>query len=289
MKLFQACLVSLALVAAACSGSNSDHNSTPVTGQGALTLLAADDPFASEFVTDATIWYDEIRVHRESPNAGFVTLYSGVPVAIDLLHLRNGVTQLLVTDDLPAGKYDQIRLVVSAAHLSLIDGDEFSTDLGNLHLTSTGHSGLKLFISPPLQVVDAVSRTLLLDVDLTKTFQAVPGNDPLNASFYMLKPVIHVADLSTTGEVRGTISEDDGAGGLIGVNSATVYLLPPGETDLTLADSTTATDSNGDYAMLGIDPGTYDIVAALGTRQVRVNGITVAQGSVTTVDAVLPP
>jgi hypothetical protein len=289
MKLPHACLALIALIAGACSDSNSGHHGAPVTGQGGLTLLAADDPFASEFVTDATIWIDEIRAHRDSPNAGFVTLYSGAPVEIDLLHLRNGITQQLVSGDLPAGKYDQIRLVVSAAHLSLLDGDEFSTDLGNLHLTSTSHSGLKLFISPPLQVVDAVSRTLLLDFDLAKTFQAVPGNDPLNANFYMLKPVIHVADLSTTGELRGTVSEDDGAGGLIGVASATVYLLSPGETDLTLADSTTSTDIDGSYAMLGIDPGTYDIVASFAGRQVRLNAITVAQGSVTVLNAVLPP
>lgn len=290
MKLLLACIVPFALCAAACSDSGSSHHGAPpVSGTGTLELLATDDPFPFELVTDATIWVDEIRAHRESPNAGFVTLYSGAPLEIDLLHLRNGVTQQLVHADVPAGTYDQIRLVISDAHLQLIDGDEFSTALGNLHLTSTGTSGLKLFISPPLQVVDGVARTLLLDVDLTKTFHAVPANDPLSANFYMLKPVIHVADLSTTGEVRGTVREDDGAGGLIGVENATVYVLPPGEHDLELADFSTATEFDGSFAFLGVDPGHDDIVAAFQGREVRVDDITVAAGSVTHVDLVLPP
>jgi len=260
------------------------------TGQGELTLLATDDPFAYAMVEDATIWIDEIRAHRDADSdSGFITLYDGPPMQVDLLHLRNGITKQLATSEVPAGKYDQIRLIISAAHLSLIDGDEFSTDLGNMHLTSTGHSGLKLFISPPLQVVDGVARTVLLDFDLTKTFQAVPGNDPLNANFFMLKPVIHVADLSTTGEVRGHVREDDGAGGLVGVADATVYILPPGETDLTLASATTASDVDGAYAVLGVDPGSHDVLADLNGRQVRVNGVHVAEGSVTIVDLVLPP
>ena len=290
MKLLQICVLSASLFAGACSPSGGGGGSMAPGGQGVMTLLATDDPFAYDMVSDATIWVDEIKAHRDSgSSSGWITLFSGPPMEVDLLHLRNGVTQELASIEVPAGDYDQIRLIITSAHLSLVDGDEFSTDLDNLHLTSTSHSGLKLFISPPLHVVDGVASSAVLDFDLTKTFQAVPGNDPLNANFFMLKPVIHVADLSTTGEIRGHVREDDGAGGLIGVENATVYLLPPGETDVTLATATTATDVDGAYAFIGVAPGAHDVLADLNGRQARVDGVNVVEGNVTTVDLVLPP
>jgi len=263
------------------SGSSSGATGGPTT----VTFLATDAPFAHDIVEHAKVWVEQIRVRRAS---GFTTLYDGPAFELDLAQLRNGITRELVTADLAPGAYDQIRLILSDASLRLINGDEFSTAIGNFNMTSTDTAGLKLNLSPPLQVGDGVARTLLLDFDLTKTFKAVPGADPLNATSYQLHPVVKVSNLSETGELHGFVRESDGLGGFVGVDSATVYVLAPGELDLNNALQTTATEFDGAYVVLGVDPGVYDLVADLNGREARSNQHQVFAGSVTVVDFVLP-
>lgn len=281
-NLLLAALLALPLVA--CSGGGGGSAPEP-TGAGSLTIAATDAPFAHGLVSEARLWVDEIQIRGAG---GFQTLHSGSTIEFDLAALRNGVTRELVTSMLAPGSYDQVRLVVSDAYLRLVDDDEFSASAGTLNLTSTNTAGLKLNIDPPLAVQDGVARTLLLDFDLTKTFKAVPGADPLNATSYQLHPVVKVSNLSETGELRGAVREDDGSGQLVGVGDATVYVLAPGELDLGEALQTTATEFDGGYVVLGVDPGTYDVVAKLGARENRVNGRSVSAGAVTVVDFVLP-
>lgn len=282
IRMHLAALLAVPLVA--CSGG-SGASSSDELGAGSVTIAVTDAPFAHGLVSQARLWVDEIQIRGAG---GFQTLHSGSTVEFDLAALRNGLTRELVTSMLAPGSYDQVRLVVSDAYLRLLDDDEFSASAGTLHLTSTGTAGLKLNIDPPLQVQDGVARTLLLDFDLTKTFKAVPGADPLNANWYQLLPVVKVSNLSESGVLQGAVREDDGSGQLVGVGDATVYVLAPGELDLGEALQTTATELDGGYVVLGVDPGMYDLVAVLGARESRVNGRSVSAGSVTVVDFVLP-
>src|SRR5206468_12017577 len=100
---------------------------------------------------------------------------------------------------------------------------------------------------------------VLLDFDRTQTFHPVPADDPLNATRYTLHPVIHVTNLGPAGGLQGTVTQDDGSGGTIPVEAATVYVLPPGETDPSLSIASTGTDAQGAYAFLALPPGTYDV------------------------------
>lgn len=279
--------VSIAAVSALLAGCGGETSAATDFGgsPGGLTIEVTDAPFAHGLVREARLWVERIEIR--GPN-GFQTLHSGATIDFDLAALRNGVTRELVTSTLQPGEYDQIRLVIADAYLRLINDDEFSTAAGTIHLTSTGTSGLKLNIDPPLEVGDGVARTLLLDFDLTKTFKAVPGADPLDANWYQILPVVKVSNLSQTGELRGRVREDDGAGQLVGVGDATVYVLAPGELDLNAALQTTATEADGGYVVLGVDPGVYDLVADANGRQVRVHDRRVFAGSVTNVDFLLP-
>ena len=153
-----------------------------------------------------------------------------------------------------------------------------------MKLTSTATAGLKVFVEPPITLTADVKKTLLLDFDLSKTFKPVPGKDPLTAKSYMLHPVIKASDLSKTGELRGRVVTDDGLGGLVGVGSATVAILHPGEPDPTNAITTTGTKGNGDWAVLGLEPGSYDVHAMKGTLSGRVDSVSVQAGIVTTLE-----
>ena len=108
---------------------------------GELTVEMTDKPFAYDLVTKAIVRVDRIEIGPQGEDdEGFVTLFEGQPIEVDLLDLTNGATKILVRTDVAVGSYDEIRLRVVSAHLELIDGDVFSTELGNMHLTSTATS-----------------------------------------------------------------------------------------------------------------------------------------------------
>jgi len=253
-----------------------------------LTLEVTDAPLEHELVEQATIWVDLVRAHvdpdAEEDEGGWIELHSGDELALDLLELTGGLTRTLAKEkNLPAGTYRQLRLRVSRATLRLVNGNDYSSENGTLHLTSTGKSGFKVFIDPPLKVVDAVDYGLLLDVDLGKTFLPVPANDPLNATKFLLHPVIRTANLAETGRLDGTVVDGNGEG----VAKATVYLLPEGAEDPDEALASTSTLADGAFAMLGVEPGVYDLLAVKGDASGRVESIEVAAGSITEAEIVI--
>jgi hypothetical protein len=257
-------------------------------GQGELVVEVTDKPFAYDLVASAIVRVDEVRVHQDANGEeGFTTLYSGKAIEFDLLDLTNGVTQVLVRTDIPVGTYNQLRLHVVGGRIELVDGDVFSTELGNLHLTSTGTSGLKVFIDPPVEIVSQASTTLLVDFDLSKTFHAVPASDPLDASKFLLKPVVHAVNRSFTGEVAGVVLGDDGTGTLVGVAKANVYLQPFGDPDPENSIASTASAEDGSYKLIGVPPGTWDVLAISGDLSGTVSAVSVTVGNVTTADVTI--
>ena len=278
------------LTACSSGGGGSGGDGFSKEGDGELVIEVTDAPWVYEIVEEARISIDWVRIHAddEAPDddENWIVLFEGEPVDLDLLELRNGVKRTLLHADLDAGLYSQLRMHVASAYLRLTNGNEYSTELGNLHLTSQDTSGFKVNVDPPIEVVGGLSRTLLLDFDLTKTFHPVPANDPLNAAKYQLHPVIRVANLSDSGEVRGVVYQlvDDVQ---VPVADAVVYVLPPGETDLENAIATTATDEDGSYAVLGVPVGELDVFAEKDGLSGRVDSVPIVAGNLTVADVVL--
>jgi len=273
------------LVLAACSGGGGGGG-----GTGTIALSMTDDAFVYDIVQEASITVDRISVAPGADDeSGFITLFEGAPMTIDLFHLRDGLTAELAESLLPADSYRQIRLHVTAARLVLTNGNVYTTEDDTIHLTSQDTSGFKVFVDPPVEIVGGETTRVLLDVDLTQTFHPIPADDPLNADTYSLHPVIHVSNLGETGGIEGTVARDDGSGGTTPVPNATVYVLPPGQTDPAESVATTATNDQGEYAVLALQPGTYDVNAVLGAESATVAGVVVTVGSVTTVDLSLSP
>lgn len=300
-------LISCAVLIAACSKSSSGG------GAGVLNLHVTDDPFQYDMVQSATLSVDKISIFTSSgsddqgddqgengdddsngPNGsgnghdggsgGPIVIYEGAPIVLDLFHLRDGITQLLNQSTLPAGSYRQMRLRITDAALVLVNGNSYSVADGTIHLSSECTSGFKVFIDPPLTIVRGGTANVLLDFDLTQTFRPVPPNDPLQADFFLLHPVIHASNLGHTGGITGSVTQSDGMGGQTPVEGATVYVLPPGQTDTTLAVATRGTSATGTYTVLGIAPGPYDVLAQKAALSGLAAGVTIVVGQVSTVD-----
>ncbi len=289
--LLRSLAVVLLAALSACSNGSDDSNVDPPggpgPGEGTLTILGTDAPFVYDIVTAATITVDRVSVHSnaDEEQSGFLVLYDGPPRVVDLFGLRNGLTTVLAQANLATGDYRQIRVRITDAELRLVNGNVYSTANGNLQLTSQGTSGFKVFVDPPISIQDGISRTFLLDFDLTKTFHPIPPVDPLNANSYNLQPVIHAANLSASGEIRGDVM-------LASippqpVANATVYILPVGVTDIEQSVAVTATNAAGEFAQLGIAPGTYDVLAVKNATTGTTEDVTVVVGSFTVAHVLL--
>ena len=279
------------LLLAACS-SASGGDSTAAARNGSLEILATDGPMDPSLVKHAMVDVTKVRIHAETTNeseSGWVTLFDGGPISLDLSLLRNGITQTFAQGDLAPGTYRQLRVHFSGGGLELQNGNMYQTSDGSLTMPSSmTESGYKIFLDPPVVVPEGGREQIVLDFALTRTFEPVPANDPENAVSYRLHPNIRAAVMSVSGEVRAVVRRDDGTGTLVGVPDVMVHVLLPGETDLANALAISITDDTGSAAVLGLYPQTYDVVAKLGSDTVRVDSVLVSTGEASMIELVLP-
>lgn len=272
------------LLAGLLSCSSGGGSSSSPGGSGFLSIEVTDAPIDPSIVEEARLAVDKITVHEDAgAESGFITIYEGAPLDFNLFELRNGVTRGLVLARLDAGSYGQVRLFVESAYLRLTNGNEYRTSDNTLELPGQP-AGLKVNIDPPVEITGGTSRTLVLDFDLTRSFRPVPGNDPMGANQYHLHPVIRAANMSNSGEIRGLVTQDDGAGGSLPVETATVRVFLPGETDEDASVAATMTEENGSYAFIGLRPGTYDLRASKEELEGTLEGVAVSVGSATLAD-----
>lgn len=191
--------VGLGLIAAslaACGGGGSD--SSPE--QGTLKLAMTDAPACGYDHLYVTV--TKIRVHQSAmagaSDAGWSEL-AIAPQRIDLLSLTNGVLQELGSLPLPAGNYQQIRLVLAdnpsnptpakpLANALVLSG---SGDEIALTTPSGQQSGFKLKAN--FDVTGGQVADMVLDFDACKSIVKAG-----NSGNYNLKPVVAVIKRLTT-------------------------------------------------------------------------------------------
>jgi hypothetical protein len=217
---------------------------------GKLVIHLTDAPFPIEYIEEAKVIITKVEIRREDENNGypFITLMEDT-VEFNLLDLRNGVTAKLLEMDIPADRYNLLRLYVDQASLKVKDMDTY-----DMKVPSGSQTGIKIFIDPALEVIGGLTAELLLDFNLEKSF-VLKGNmnTPAGIKGFNFKPVIRAVNNTTAGRIEGTVTDKD----LVVLEDATVWL----EQDTVVA--TTTTDSVGFYALIGIPAGTYSIYAAM--------------------------
>lgn len=240
---------------------------------GTLKISLTDAPFPAEWVSAANVTIDriEIRNAEASDTSKYVVLSEEVQ-SFNLLDLANGVTASLVNLEIPVGNYDLIRLRVSAAEVVMTDGTVYT-----LTIPSGSTSGIKVFINPDLEVAGGLTSELLLDFDVSKSFTVQGKVDSMSdIKGFHFKPVLRVANVSTTGRITGTVFQAD----TTGFPGVTVSVIA-GDSVLTSAIS----DTEGKYTILGIPAGTYDLTAeAPNVETVTVTGVAVVAGNKTDQD-----
>ncbi|MEX0648337.1 MAG: DUF4382 domain-containing protein [Balneolaceae bacterium] len=194
-------------------------------------------------LTDAPAAYDavyidvqEVRVHSDSDadtDENEWIVIQSEPVRVNLLDLTNGRQELLGEEELQPGRYQQIRLILGTNNEIVIDGESHQ-----LRTPGAQQSGLKL--KTDAEIESGKIYTLLLDFDASRSVVKT------GAGGYLLKPVIRAVQLDETGSVAGNIEPAE--------SLPWVYTIAD---DDTIAG--TQAEEDGDFLMIGIPSGTYQI------------------------------
>ncbi len=264
----------IAMMAILLSGLFYSCSSDEVPANGTLKVHLTDAPFPTDLVTEANVTINKIEIRKKDDSQGspFITLSEEV-MDFNMLDLTNGVTGRLVDLSIEAGEYDLVRLYVSDAGIKLKDGSEYT-----LKIPSGAETGIKVFITPALVVKGGLTAELLLDLDVRKSF-VLKGDisSPAGIEGFNFTPVIKAANLSTTGRLVGHVKDAEEAP----VEGVQVTVMDGEE-----VYTTTFTDADGNYAVLGVDAGLYTLVFEKeGYRTITTDEAEVFAANKTTVDA----
>lgn len=243
-------LAGLVTTLAACGGGGGGVSvlPPPAPALGSLRVFLTDAPacgFEKVFVT-----VSKVRVHQsataEESAAGWVDLNLAAPRRLDLLALTNGALAELGQVALPAGRYQQLRLVLESnstanplanAAQPLGSGGERALDT-----PSGAQSGIKLNLN--LDVAADKVADLAIDFDACKSIVKAGSSGKL-----LLKPVLTALPMLSDAGLRvvGYLHPS-----MVG---ATVSVQQGGQ-----PVRATPPDASGRFVLYPVPPGQYELV-----------------------------
>ncbi len=258
-NLFSVILFAFSVLFISCSDNNDGTSDF-----GKLSIQLTDAPFPHDLVAEANVtifkvdarYKGDMQLDTQAIDSTdtMVETDQGKPfvvlmeneVQVNLLELTNGVTKTLVDTDVPVGTYDLIRVYVKGINIVLTNGITYDLDV-----PSGSQSGIKVFIKPGLAVNGGLSSDLLLDFDVSKSFVAKGGGQDITG--FNFKPVIKASNMSTAGTLKGMITEitEETSEGVEGAQVA-VFIADT-------LNTTTFSDVDGGYMIMGLDAGSYAI------------------------------
>lgn len=265
----------IALLAAGCGGGGGGIGGTGIEA-GTMRISLTDAPACGYDEVNVTV--QKVRVNR-SPTAaddagGWYEIVLNPARRIDLLTLTNGTLDELGQVELPAGRYEQIRLVLAPDDGSTPPPNSVvlsgSGDEVALTTPSGQQSGLKANLQGTVEVPAGQVLDVVLDFDACKSIVRRG-----NSGQYNLKPVITaIPVLSDAGlRVEGYV-----APALVGAATA-VSVQASG-----VPVKATVPDATGRFVLRPVPAGSYDLVlTAPGYASVVMTGVPVVSGTPTTV------
>lgn len=195
----------VAILFAACGGGSGYGTSTGAM-TGTLGVSLTDAPscgFDHVYVT-----VSKVRVHQSSnmnisdTDPGWYDITLSTPTRIDLLNLTNGVLYSLGTTTLPAGQYQQVRLmlVANTGNSAPYANSVVPTGGSENPLTtpSAVQSGIKLIN----QFTVAANTRVDLVLDFNACKSVVTAG---NSGMYIMKPVVTITPTVVSGTIEGWV------------------------------------------------------------------------------------
>ncbi len=175
-----------------------------------------------------------VEVNKEEDEDSGWTTISEPDQVYDLLELINGVQEVLGEEELEAGTYRQIRLILGDENTVVIDDESH-----DMMVPSGQQTGIKLNIDAEIE--SGIEYNLLLDFDAKRSVVRRGQGD------FLLKPVIKATNEAITGNVAGTIEPEEAR--------PWIYAIAGDDT----LSTTRSEEGTGEFRLIGLEEGTYDI------------------------------
>jgi 5-hydroxyisourate hydrolase-like protein (transthyretin family) len=225
----------------------------PGVGQGKIVVYLTDAPGN---YSEVNIQIDRVEVHSEEHGWRVVNTFDveAGEGKYNLLELTNGVMEFIGEENLDAGWYTQVRLVLTDNNwLVLTDESEH-----HLFVPSGEQTGLK--IPYEFEIIEGETRELLLDFDAYHSIVEAG-----QSGLWLLKPVIRVQLIDESGSLTGRVETTDGQP----IEEARVRLYEEVEGEEKFVTSS-RTDVNGMFKIVHVAPGDYIVeVEAAGYEKKR--------------------
>lgn len=204
-----ASIVTMVVFIVGCGSSS--QNSSGISGSGStdgtgtMSLKLTDAPI--DGASKVVVQFSEVQL-RGADSSQNLNFTFDPPKSIDLLTLQGTATEdLLVDKQVPAGVYDEIRLIINAevgtedTYIVLEEGGLQQ----DMTVPSGSQSGLK--VKGPLTVTANATASFTIDFDVRKSIVKSGNVNSANGVKYHLKPVLRIVDNSAVGIISGTIAD----------------------------------------------------------------------------------
>ncbi|MGM0449925.1 MAG: DUF4382 domain-containing protein, partial [Pseudomonadota bacterium] len=248
--------VAVAILAASTAGlAGCFSSSSSGDGDGTLSLGLTDAPTQEFSAVNITV----TGVELQPADGERVSFDFDEPKAINLLDYQNGESiALLEGEDIPAGDYNWMRLMLDTDNLTVDDNEGEKT----LFIPSGEQTGLK---TTGFAVAQGSNTDYTIDFDVSKSIVNPQGN---NNADYFLVPVLRLVNNLETGEISGEVGSNlvsncENDGGTVYVYSgadATIDDLGSDNEPLTTASVETDSEtSNFVYTAAFLEEGDYTV------------------------------
>jgi hypothetical protein len=228
-------------------GGSSSSTPTPVATAGTLSVSLTDAPACGFDAVNVTV--NKVRVNTSSTasdtDAGWTDITLSPAKKINLLNLTNGVLESLGQTSLPAGHYNQMRLVLDP---------NTGTGLAN-SVTPTG--GSETTLSTPSAVQSGIKLVNGFDVAAGQTTSVVLDFDACKSIVtqgkgrYSLKPVVKVVPTTATGT---------GITGYVATSLLAAHVSVSAQQNGAIVGATVPDPTSGAFTLTHLAAGNYDVV-----------------------------
>lgn len=206
------------------------------TSMGSLQIRMHDAPIDSADQVNVSV--RQVEINENGSQEGW-SVISSPDQTYNLLDLTNGAYEVLGDTTLPTGTYQQIRLVLNeTGHSVVVDGQTY-----DMKVPSGSQTGVKLNVNAEIE--ENIEYVLLLDFDAGRS--VVQAGNSQSGAKYLLQPVIRAKNEAVTGAIAGTVNPTEA--------QPVVYAIQNSDTLAT----TIADTSNGEFQLIGLDEGSYDV------------------------------
>jgi hypothetical protein len=147
-----------------------DSDGVMGTGTSQVRVMLTDAP--SDLIESAVVTISRVYLTGEDGADVDLRSASDEPLTFDLLDLRNGVEAFLADRRVPAAAYGQLRLVVTDAEVTLVDGVIFEdgSSTRELKVPSGAQSGIKVQLPAPIDADEGEVTIVVVDFDVEQNF-----------------------------------------------------------------------------------------------------------------------